>query len=149
MQPQKLLSNPSAPSSALRLPLPPRRSLQEGGQPFWELWGLFNIHGLSLDGIYLQAALRQVGKVGLEGRDSLGQPGAECRNVGCSALLISQRLRVFWGGLAELEQAATLMLGPASPSGGNQLAPNSCPARLLPPAVLRPFLGGVLWLLHG
>ena len=38
--------------------------LQEGSQKFWELWGLYNIHGFNLDGVYLQAAVRQIGKVG-------------------------------------------------------------------------------------
>ena len=38
--------------------------MQEGSQKFWELWGLYNIHGFNLDGVYLQAAVRQVGKVG-------------------------------------------------------------------------------------
>ncbi len=38
--------------------------LQEGSQKFWELWDLYNIHGFNLDGVYLQAAVRQVGKVG-------------------------------------------------------------------------------------
>lgn len=35
----------------------------EGEQKFWDLWGLFNIQGLSLEGICLGAAARQVGKV--------------------------------------------------------------------------------------
>ncbi|GAB4817875.1 hypothetical protein N2152v2_004921 [Parachlorella kessleri] len=34
----------------------------EGSQKFWELWDLYNIHGFNLDGVYLQAAVRQVGK---------------------------------------------------------------------------------------
>lgn len=35
----------------------------EGSTPFWELWGLFNVRGWSLSGIYFPAMLRQVGKV--------------------------------------------------------------------------------------
>jgi hypothetical protein len=37
--------------------------VQEGGEQFWELWGLYNIRDWSLSGIYFPAMLRQVGKV--------------------------------------------------------------------------------------
>lgn len=32
---------------------------------FWDLWGMFDMAGLSLQNIYLPAVLQQVGKVGL------------------------------------------------------------------------------------
>ena len=55
--------------SHLRLShLPPLLPPQESSVMFWELWGLFNIHGLSLSGINAQAALLQVGKVSSVGR---------------------------------------------------------------------------------
>ena len=33
--------------------------LQEGGEKFWELWGMYNIHDVSLSGIDFNAMLMQ------------------------------------------------------------------------------------------
>ena len=37
--------------------------MQGSGQRFWELWGLYNLRGPSLDGLYPAAILNQAGKL--------------------------------------------------------------------------------------